>query len=112
MRGYSFGKISICRIHLALREAPRFANGAEMSRCAFHRIVDSSAQMIRQYAQIAEGVAPTDPFLWSACWTLMDPTPCAVGQAHADLRHLRAQLARQWRDLGADPGALRLTTCC
>ena len=32
VRGYSFGKISICRIHLALSEPPRFNNGAEMSR--------------------------------------------------------------------------------
>jgi phytoene dehydrogenase-like protein len=80
VRGYSFGKISICRIHLALSEAPRFNNGDEMSRCAFHRIVDSSAQMIRQYAQIAEGVAPTDPFLWSACWTLMDKSRAPEGK--------------------------------
>ena len=80
VRGYSFGKISICRIHLALSEPPRFNNGAEMSRCAFHRIVDSSAQMIRQYAQIAEGIAPSDPFLWSACWTLMDPSRAPPGK--------------------------------
>jgi phytoene dehydrogenase-like protein len=79
VHGYSFGKISICRIHLALTEAPRFLNGAEMSRCAFHRIVDSTAQMIRQYAQIAEGIAPTDPFLWSACWTLLDPSRAPPG---------------------------------
>ena len=80
VRGYSFGRISICRIHLALSEPPRFVNGADMSRCAFHRIVDSTAQMIRQYAQVAEGIAPEDPFLWSACWTLMDPTRAPAGQ--------------------------------
>ncbi len=80
VEGYSFGKISICRIHLALSEAPRFTNGADMDRCAFHRIVDSTPQMIRQYAEIAQGIAPTDPFLWSACWTLMDPSRAPSGQ--------------------------------
>ncbi|HTT41714.1 MAG TPA: NAD(P)/FAD-dependent oxidoreductase [Steroidobacteraceae bacterium] len=80
VRGYSFGRISICRIHLALSEPPRFSNGADMSHCAFHRIVDSTAQMIRQYAQVAEGIAPQDPFLWSACWTLMDPTRAPPGK--------------------------------
>jgi phytoene dehydrogenase-like protein len=79
VEGFSFGKISICRIHLALTQAPQFSNGVEMSRCAFHRIVDTSAQMIQQYAQIAQGIAPTDPFLWSACWTLMDPSRAPAG---------------------------------
>ena len=79
VKSYSFGKISICRIHLALTEPPRFTNGAEMSRCAFHRIVDSTAQMTRQYADIAQGIAPADPFLWCACWTLLDPTRAPTG---------------------------------
>ncbi|HVN43853.1 MAG TPA: NAD(P)/FAD-dependent oxidoreductase [Steroidobacteraceae bacterium] len=78
--GYSFGRISICRAHLALAEAPRFTNGAEMSRCPFHRIVDSMPQMIRQYAEIAQGIPPADPTLWSACWTLMDPTRAPAGR--------------------------------
>lgn len=79
VEGYSFGRISICRIHLALTEAPRFTNGPDMTRCAFHRIVDSTAQMIKQYAEIAQGIAPTDPFLWSACWTLLDPSRAPTG---------------------------------
>jgi phytoene dehydrogenase-like protein len=79
VNGFSFGKTSICRLHLALSEAPRFANGADMSRCAFHRIVDSMPQMIRQYAEIAQGIPPSDPFLWSACWTLMDPSRAPPG---------------------------------
>ena len=76
---YSFGKISICRMHLALNQAPKFSNGEDMNRCAFHRIVDSMPQMIRQYAEIAQGIPPTDPFLWSACWTLMDPSRAPAG---------------------------------
>ena len=76
---YSFGRISICRAHLALREPPRFTNGAEMSSCPFHRIVDSTPQLIRQYAEIAQGIPPSDPFLWSACWTLMDESRAPSG---------------------------------
>ena len=80
VRGYSFGKISICRIHLALKEPPRYLNGAEMSHCAFHRIVDSMAQMNRYYAELTLGVPPSDPFLWSACWTLLDPSRAPAGK--------------------------------
>jgi phytoene dehydrogenase-like protein len=79
VEGYSFGKISACRLHLALTEAPRFTNGPDMSRCAFHRIVDSTPQMLKQYAEIAQGIAPTDPFLWSACWTVLDPSRAPPG---------------------------------
>ena len=80
VRGYSFGKISICRAHLALRDTPNFLNGEAMSRCAFHRIVDSTEQMKRFYSEISRGLPPTDPFLWSACWTLLDPTRAPEGQ--------------------------------
>ena len=79
VRGFSFGKISICRVHLALKEPPRFLNGDDMSRCPFHRIVDSTEQMNRFYAEIALGVPPSDPFLWSACWTLLDPSRAPEG---------------------------------
>lgn len=77
---YSFGKITICRVHLALKEAPKFNNGDLMSSCAFHRIVDSDQQLIKQYAEIAQGIPPSDPFLWSACWTVVDPTRAPEGQ--------------------------------
>ena len=77
VRGYSFGKISICRIHLALSEPPRFNNGDEMSRCAFHRIVDSSAQMIRQYAQIAEGSGTDRSVPVERLLDADGPEPCA-----------------------------------
>lgn len=77
---FSFGKITICRVHYALKEAPRFANGELMSSCPFHRIVDSEAQLFKQYAEIAQGIPPTDPFLWSACWTLVDSSRAPDGQ--------------------------------
>ena len=51
-----------------------------MSQCAFHRIVDSVEQMIGFYAEIAMGVPPTDPFLWSACWTLLDGSRAPAGK--------------------------------
>ncbi|MGH8315782.1 MAG: phytoene desaturase family protein, partial [Steroidobacterales bacterium] len=62
VKRFSFGKISICRAHLALSEAPKFLNGADMSACLFHRHVDSMEQMTKFYAEIALGVPPTDPF--------------------------------------------------
>ena len=77
---YSFGRISVCRAHLALSEPPRFTNGSEISACPFHRIVDSTPQLIRQYAEISQGIPPSDPFLWSACWTLMDPSRAPPGR--------------------------------
>ena len=80
VRRYSFGKVTICRLHLALNEPPAYLNGADMSRCAFHRIVDSTEQMIRFYSEIAMGVPPTDPFLWSACWTQIDPSRAPEGK--------------------------------
>ena len=80
VKRFSFGKVTICRVHLALSEPPDFTNGADMSACAFHRIVDSMPQMIRQYSDIALGRPPEDPFLWSACWTLMDPTRAPAGK--------------------------------
>lgn len=77
---YSFGKITIARMHLALTEAPKFNNGDLMSSCAFHRIVDSEDQLLKQYAEIAQGIPPSDPFLWSACWTVVDPSRAPDGQ--------------------------------
>jgi phytoene dehydrogenase-like protein len=105
VKGFSFGKTSICRIHLALREAPRFANGDAMSSCAFHRIVDSMPQMIKQYAEIAQGLPPSDPFLWSACWTLLDPSRAPAG--HHTLiadTYVPNWLAdgRRWEDIKED----------
>lgn len=102
---FSFGRISIVRLHLALSEPPAFTNGPEMSRCAFHRIVDSMPQMIRQYADIACGIAPADPFLWSACWTLMDPSRAPAGKHTLILdTFVPNWLAdgRQWQDVKED----------
>jgi len=102
---FSFGKVTICRVHLALSEPPKFTNGDEMNRCAFHRIVDSPEQMIKFYGEIAMGVPPTDPFLWSACWTLVDPTRAPEGK-HTLIfdTFVSNWLAdgRKWQDIGEE----------
>lgn len=74
VKHFSFGDVTICRVHYALHEPPAFANGHEMSETPFQRIFGTIADIDQQYAEIASGVAPTNPFLWTACWTKMDPT--------------------------------------
>lgn len=103
VKRYSFGKISICRVHLALTEPPRFMNGADMSACLFHRSVDSMEQMMRFYAELALGLAPTDPFLWSACWTLLDPTRAPPGKHTLILDTFVSNWladGKSWQDIG------------
>ena len=77
---FSFGNVTIARAHYALHEAPEFRNGPEMSATAFQRIFGTVADIDRQYAEIAAGVPPSDPFLWTACWTRMDPTRAPEGK--------------------------------
>lgn len=105
VKGYSFGKISACRLHLALSEAPRFNNGEDMSRCLFHRIVDSMEQMTRFYAELAVGIPPTDPFLWCACWTQIDPTRAPPGKHTLILDTFVSNWladGRTWAEIGRD----------
>ena len=80
VRHFSFGNVTIARAHYALHEAPEFKNGAEMSATPFQRIFGSVADIDKQYQEIAAGIAPTNPFLWSACWTTMDPTRAPEGK--------------------------------
>jgi phytoene dehydrogenase-like protein len=80
VRNFSFGTVTICRVHYALNEPPQFRNGAEMSKTPFQRIFGSMADIDQQYREIATGLAPGDPFLWTACWTLMDPTRAPAGK--------------------------------
>ena len=77
---YVFGNVSIVRAHWALHEAPEWKNGAAMGRTAFQRIFGTVEDIDRQYNEIAQGLAPTDPFLWTACWTQMDPTRAPAGK--------------------------------
>lgn len=80
VRNFKFGDITIARVHYALDEAPKFKNGSEMDKTAFQRIFGSVADIDKQYQEIAAGQAPTDPFLWTAAWSQMDPTRAPEGK--------------------------------
>jgi len=80
VRNFAWGNVTIARVHYALNEAPEFTNGAEMTRTPFQRIFGTVADIDQQYAEIAGGVAPTNPFLWTAAWTTMDPTRAPDGK--------------------------------
>ena len=79
-RRFSYGRVSICRVHYALNEAPVWNNGRDMSACAFQRVFHSFSDIDRQYGEIVTGVAPTRPFLWVACWTTIDPSRAPEGK--------------------------------
>jgi phytoene dehydrogenase-like protein len=80
VRNFSFGDVTIARVHYALNEAPRFRNGPEMDKTAYQRIFGNMADIDRQYREIAAGQAPSDPFLWTAAWTQLDPTRAPPGK--------------------------------
>ena len=90
VRNFRFGDVTIARVHYALNEAPEFKNGTDMDKTAFQRIFGTLADIDKQYNEMAMGLAPTDPFLWTAAWTTMDPTPCAGRETYADHGYLRA----------------------
>ncbi|MGE4612531.1 MAG: NAD(P)/FAD-dependent oxidoreductase [Paracoccaceae bacterium] len=77
---FSYGTVSIARVHFALNELPKFKNGADMDSCAFHRIFGTMHDIDVQYAEILMGKPPSNPFLWSAGWTKLDPTRAPDGK--------------------------------
>ncbi len=77
---FSFGNIGVFRSHYALNEPPRFTNGEEMSATSFQRIFYSVDETRAHYADIQLGIPPRNPFLWTACWTLADPTRAPEGK--------------------------------
>ena len=80
VRNFQFGDVTIARVHYALHEAPKFKNGPEMDQTAFQRIFGNMADIDRQYQEMAQGLPPSDPFLWTAAWTTMDPTRAPDGK--------------------------------
>ena len=80
VREYQFGEVTIARVHYALNEAPSFKNGPDMDKTAFQRIFGNMADIDRQYNEMAMGLAPSDPFLWTAAWTRMDPSRAPEGK--------------------------------
>lgn len=80
VRQFRFGDVTIARVHYALHEAPRFKNGPVMDATSFQRIFGSTADIDKQYAEMAQGLPPSDPFLWTACWTKLDPSRAPAGK--------------------------------
>lgn len=80
VRKFKFGDITIARVHYALNEAPVYKGGHDMNQTAFQRMFGTIADIDKQYQEIAAHKAPTDPFLWTAAWTQMDPTRAPEGK--------------------------------
>ena len=80
VRNFVFGDVTIARVHYALNEAPEFKNGTEMNKTAFQRIFGNLDDIDRQYQEMAQGKAPSDPFLWTAAWSTIDPTRAPEGK--------------------------------
>ena len=88
-------------MHYALNELPDYNNGTDMNACAFHRIFGTMQDINVQYGEIMMGKAPTNPFLWSAGWTKLDPTRAPEGKHTLILdTFVPARLAdgRNWGD--------------
>ena len=79
-KAFSYGTVSIARAHYALNELPDYKNGEDMNACAFHRIFGSMHDIDVQYGEIMMGKAPSNPFLWSAGWTKLDPGRAPEGK--------------------------------
>ena len=80
VENFSFGKVSIVRAHYALNEAPQFKNGADMSKTPFQRIFGTMEDIEQQYSELGRNIPPTNPFLWTACWTIKDPSRAPDGK--------------------------------
>ena len=112
-KSFSFGNIGVFRSHYALNEPPAFTNGAEMSRTSFQRIFHGVESTQRHYADIQMGRPPRDPFIWTACWTLTDPSRAPAGKHTLIIdTFVPNQLAdgSSWDDIKEDYAALLLTT--
>lgn len=79
-KNFSYGSVSIARVHYALNELPNYKGGDNMNACAFHRIFGTMQDIDQQYGEIMMGKAPTNPFLWSAGWTKLDPSRAPEGK--------------------------------
>jgi len=80
VRNYVSNDYTIVRAHFALNEPPKYTCGEEVNRTPFQRIFGSVDSIIKQYCEIDMGIAPSDPFLWVACWTKVDPTRAPEGK--------------------------------
>lgn len=78
-QNYNVGDFTIARVQYALHEPPRY-HDPEVTRTPFQRIFESVDAVRAQWAEISMGMAPTDPFLWVACWTTKDPSRAPDGK--------------------------------
>ena len=103
VRNYQVGDYTIVRAHFALNEAPKYRCSDEMNLTAFQRIFGSVDDIIRQYAELELGLPPSNPFLWVACWTRVDPTRAPEGK-HTLIMDtfvpMRLASGENWDDLG------------
>ena len=80
VRKFTFGDVTIARVHYALHDAPEFKGHPDINKTAFQRMFGTVADIDKQYNEMAAGLAPSDPFLWTAAWTTMDPTRAPTGK--------------------------------
>ncbi|MFN8456683.1 MAG: NAD(P)/FAD-dependent oxidoreductase [Anaerolineae bacterium] len=80
VKNYKPGDFTIVRVHYALNEPPKYRCSEEMNHTPFQRIFGSVDDIVKQYAEIDTGLAPTNPFLWVACWTLKDGSRAPQGK--------------------------------
>ena len=103
-RNYNVGDFTIVRVQYALHEAPRYRH-PEITATPFQRVFESVDAIRAQWAEISMGVAPTDPFLWVACWTTKDPSRAPDGK-HTLIMDtfvpINLASGEQWDDV-ADP---------
>lgn len=105
VRNFQAGDYTIVRAHLALNQAPQYRCGEEMNKTAFQRIFGSVNDIKKQYAEMSMGLAPSNPFLWVACWTRVDPTRAPAGK-HTLIMDTFVPMKRAdgktWAEAGAD----------
>ena len=105
VKRYKTGDFTMCRVHYALNEPPKYINNDEMNKTPFQRIFGSVEDIQRQYAEISMGIPPTNPFLWVACWTLVDPTRAPEGK-HTLIMDtfvpINLASGENWDDIGED----------
>ncbi len=80
VRRFTFGNVTIARVHYALHEAPQFKGHPDIDQTAFQRMFGTMADIDKQYNEMAQGIAPSDPFLWTAAWSTMDPSRAPEGK--------------------------------
>ncbi len=110
-KAFSFGNMGVFRGHYAIKEPPHFLNGDEMSKTPFQRIFHSVEATKQHYADVALGIPPRNPFIWTACWTLVDPSRAPNGQhtliVDTFVPHT-LQNGKSWNDIKHDYAALLL----